>query len=95
MTIIDDYTYSKHMENIMQTQESPGRELVHWEPNGNMHLLCCERAETRSIVKFVGCDGLQIHVSASFNKVQRWMLKRLLGLEVKDYVVEEVRNVNK
>lgn len=92
MSIMDDYTYSRNMEKI-QIQENRGRELVHWEPNGNMHLLCCEKAETRSVVKFVGCDGLNIHVSAPFNKVNKWMLKKIFGLEIVDYVAEKTNDV--
>ena len=88
MKISDEYIYNQEIQ--MQ-----GRMLINWEPNGNMHLLCCEKADCRSIVKFVGCDGLQIHVSASFNKVNKWMLKKVLGLEIVDYVDEEINNANK
>lgn len=88
--MIDDYKYSKE---IQMHKVDPGRMLINWEPNGNMHLLCCEKADCRSIVKFIGCDGLQIHVSASFNKVNKWMLKKIFGLEIIDYVTEKTNDV--
>lgn len=86
MRISEEYIYNKEIEN-------PGRMLINWEPNGNMHLLCCENADCRSIVKFIGCDGLQIHVSAHFNKVNKWMLKKVFGLEIIDYVAEKTDDV--
>lgn len=90
MKISDEYIYK---QEIQMHEENHGRMLINWEPNGNMHLLCCEKADCRSIVKFIGCDGLQIHVSAHFNKVNKWMLKKIFGLEIIDYVAEKTDDV--
>ena len=90
MKISKEYIYN---QEIQMHEENPGRMLINWEPNGNMHLLCCEKADCRSIVEFTGCDGLQIHVSAHFNKVNKWMLKKIFGLEIIDYVTEKTDDV--